>query len=621
MALISQQTLEQIRNANDIVDVVGLHVQLKRAGSTFKGLCPFHKEKSPSFNVTPARQMYYCFGCHKGGDVFRFVMDYENVDFMTAARMLAERGGVHLELEEGASHEKGENKDTLFKLNDKLAAFYQRVLLDHSSAAAARAYLEDRKLTRDVIDMFGIGFAPEHPDTLPMWARKNGFTIDQMEAAGLLMRSEHDADDLYDRFRGRLMFPIRDEQGRVVGFSGRVLRKEQHPAKYVNTPETMLFKKGRILYALDRARKAMTESRAAIICEGQIDVIRCHSVGIDNAVAGLGTAITEDHARLLKRYADAVILVMDSDNAGQNSAIRSAPVLAFSLLKDAPPPDKLIQSGLSVRVARLPAGEDPDSLILKHGAEAMRAVIAENKSLLDFQIDILTAREDMKSDTGFKRVTTALLEIVAKSPSAAQREQMIQHAAERLGVSPSALHEDMRRAARSAPAQRAEAAPVIDKAPEHPREEVELARLLVQHPAIASLVSAYIKTDILEDDACRTIVGEVLAHGHEPDWNLAGALTNADPECQRLAAGMVAADANMLSGEAGPDRAAQDFILLIHRKALQRRRRALEQRRAAAKGEEHARLDMELKQLILDLKHLQMGWEKAAPLLAMQMET
>ncbi len=611
MPIISEQTIEQIRAASDIVDVVGQHVQLKRAGgASFKGLCPFHKEKTPSFNVNSARQMFYCFGCHKGGNVFTFLMAVENVDFPTAARMLAERAGIRLELDEGAPGEKGESKDVLFKLNEQIAQFYQRVLLDHASAEAARKYLEDRKLTGEIVEQFGIGFAPPQKDAIVMWAKKNKFTIAQMVAAGLLTQGEHDPEDLYDRFRGRLMFPIRDEQGRVVGFSGRVLHKDQHPAKYVNSPETMLFKKSRILYALDKARKPILDSRTAIICEGQIDVIRCHSVGINTAVAGQGTAITDDHARLLKRYADAVILVMDADSAGQNSAIRSSEIF--------------LAAGLGVRVAALPQGEDPDSLILKRGADAMRDAIENNKTALDFQIDILTSRDDTRNETGLMRVSRALLETISKAPSAVQRDQMIQQAASRLRISPAAFHQDLRRVRTVAP--RADDSEPPPEKIEHPREEIELARVLLHHPDIANFAAEYIRDDLLEDADCRAIIRELFAHGHDSDFHLAAALGNAGPECQRLAAELSASD-SMVVGEVGPDRAAQDFILAIHRRALLHRRRELEQQRAAAtvrqgagpEDADYARIDMELKQLILDLKQMQQGWEKAAPILALHL--
>lgn len=603
MPSYSEQTIEQIRAANDIVDVIGQHVQLKRAGGSFKGLCPFHKEKTPSFNVHPARQMFYCFGCHKGGSVFNFVMEFEHVDFPTAVRMLAERKGIRIEADEGGSHEKGESKDVLFKLNEQIAAFYRRVLLDHPSGAAARKYLADRKLDGQIAEQFGIGFAPEHRDTLRMWARKNKFTNAQMVAAGLLTPSERDPEDLYDRFRGRLMFPIRDEQGRVCGFSGRVLHKDQHPAKYVNTPETVLFKKSKILYALDKARKPILDSRTAIICEGQIDTIRCHSAGICTAVAGQGTAITDEHARLLKRYADSVILLMDSDTAGQTSAIRSSEIFHAA--------------SMGVRIAALPPGEDPDSLILKQGADALRAIIENNKSAVDFQIDVLSKRENVRDEAGLMRVTRALLESISKSPSAVQRDQMIQQAAARLGISPAAFHQDLRRV-RTTVARTDDAEPLPEMI-EHPREEVELARLLLHHPEICGFVAEYIRMDMLDDADCRTIINELLEHGHDPDFHLAGVLDGAGAEAQRLAAELSAGDVKTLGAEIGPDRAAQDLILLIFRRSLQHRRRDLEQQRANATGEEHDRIDMELKQLILDLKMLQQGWEKAAPILALHL--
>ena len=310
--IISKDVIEQIRNANDVAEVIGSYFQLKRAGGSFKALCPFHKEKSPSFHVNPQRQIYHCFGCGAGGDVFRFIMQYENVDFGTAARILGERVGMRIEWSEGDGGADS-NKGELYKIHEEVAAIYQRALLEMDAAQRARAYLKERDLGDDVVRDFLIGYAPDRRDSLVQWSRKKKLPLQLLEAAGLISHTEDGQP--YDRFRNRLMFSIRDELGRVIAFSGRIMEKDVKVAKYVNSPETPLFRKGRVLYALDRARRNIMDARTAILCEGQIDVIRCHMAGFTTAVASQGTALTEDHARLLKRYADSVVVVLDASGS------------------------------------------------------------------------------------------------------------------------------------------------------------------------------------------------------------------------------------------------------------------------------------------------------------------
>jgi len=266
---------------------------------------PFHREKTPSFQVNPARQIYHCFGCGAGGDVFRFVQEREKVDFLTAVQILARKAGVTIELSEEDRRD-ASGKDLLYKIHEEAAALYRRVLLQDPAAAPAREYLRQRQLDAPAAEKFQIGYAPERPAMLA-WGASKKYPPEALETAGLLLRGDSArgrGGEWWDRFRNRVMFPIRDEQGRVIGFSGRVLRAEDHPAKYVNSPETPLFHKSRVLYAIDQARHAIIDARQAILCEGQIDTLRCHLAGLTNVVAAQGTAVTEEHARILKRYAD-----------------------------------------------------------------------------------------------------------------------------------------------------------------------------------------------------------------------------------------------------------------------------------------------------------------------------
>ena len=605
-AIISKEQIEDIRARNDVVDVVGTYVQLKRAGSSLKGLCPFHKEKTPSFHVNPQRQIFHCFGCDKGGDVFRFIMEYENVDFPTAARLLADRCGLHLQLAE-TSGPAGPGKDKLLRVLDEAAAFYRRILETSATAKRAREYLEERALPPALSEAFRIGYAPNRRGTLETWAKKYDFDPGLLVAAGLLARAE-DSGQLYERFRDRLMFPICDETGRVVGFSGRILRKDARVAKYVNSPETTLFRKNRVLFALDKARKDILDAHEALVCEGQIDVIRCHAAGFTNAIAAQGTALTEAHARMIKRYADAVVLVLDSDRAGQDAAMRGAEVL--------------LAEGLSVRVVALPPGEDPDSLIVSQGPEAFGRLVAGAQSIVDYEIDVLSAREPPGSEAGALRVTRAVLATVARVPERTQQERLLRQASARLGVSEAALREDLRRTRRRQPrARKEDEAPVRARAPiAHPREEVTLAELLAADPGVADLVRTYLPVEHLTDTFCRTIV-RALLEGRDLQAGLPGGAESPgnDPaeaeEVQRLASAVLMAPVRVVGEDCDCADAVKDTILVIRRKAVERFRRELQHRMATAPEEERPRLEAECRQATLDISLLRAGWEQALPLL------
>lgn len=602
--LISKEQIEEIRARSDVVDVIGTYVQLKRGGSSLKGLCPFHKEKTPSFHVNPQRQIFHCFGCDKGGDVFRFIMEYENVDFPTAARLLADKCGLRLELSDSPGGPSGPSKDKLLRVLDEAAAFYRRILETSAVAAGARAYLEERAMDPGMSEQFRVGYAPNRRGTLETWAKKYEFDTELLVATGLLARAE-DSGQIYERFRDRLMFPICDEMGRVVGFSGRIMQKDARVAKYVNSPETALFRKNRILFALDRARKDILEAREAIVCEGQIDVIRCHEAGFTTAIAAQGTAFTEAHARMVKRYADSAVLVLDSDRAGQDAAIRAAEVL--------------LAEGLSVRAAALPEGDDPDTLIVQQGAEAFGDLVKNAQSIVDFEIDILSGREEPGSEAGAMRVTRAVLATVAKVPEQTRQERLLRQASARLGVSEGALRQDLRRARRSQPRARNEPeAPARPQAPvSHPGEEVALAELLAADPEVTGLVRDFLPLEHVTDPYCRTMVaalleGRDLQSGLEP---AAGDDPLDEDALQRLASGVVMAPVRVVGEDRNHADAVKDIILTLRRKAVERQRRDLQRRMAAASEADRPGLEAECRQSTLDISLFRAGWEQALPLL------
>ncbi len=355
MGTIPSETIEQIAAANDIVEVIGSYFPLKRAGANYKALCPFHQEKTPSFTVSPGRQTFHCFGCGVGGSVFRFVMDYEHVDFPSAVRKLAARVGITVvETSRGGAAEEDQQREArrlLLKLHAEAAEWFHNNLMKAQFAAPARDYLEQRGIHGQIIKNWQLGFAPDRWDALLKWALDRGYTRPQLLQSGLVKsRDESDTrSEIYDRFRGRIMFPIHNDVGEVIAFSGRLLKDEEGAAKYLNSPETPLFRKGNVLFGLHKSKRALIEANSAIVCEGQIDLISLFEAGITNVVAPQGTAFTENQARILKRFVDEVVLCFDADAAGKKAAERSL--------------DALLSAGLNMRVIQLPAGEDPDSLV------------------------------------------------------------------------------------------------------------------------------------------------------------------------------------------------------------------------------------------------------------------
>ena len=429
--LFSSATLEQIRAASDIVDVVGSYLPLKSAGANLVTLCPFHKEKSPSFNVNPHRQIFHCFGCHKGGDVFTFVQEYENISFPEAVRRLAERARIPLEVERDPSHQKNRFlKETLLQIHEQITQRWQAALVHDADAQVARDYLKKRGVSDDAVKLFRLGYAADAWDDTVEWARNKDYQLPIVEQAGLILRKEG-TDHYYDRFRGRLIFPICDEQGRVIGFSGRVLSGDEKTAKYVNSPETPIFTKGKVLFALDKAKKAILDLGFAVVCEGQLDTIACHTGGVGNAVAPQGTALTAAHGRILRRYTDDIILCFDGDVAGQRAAAR-----AF---------EDLLSAGIPFRVASIPAPDDPDSYIKKLGRDAFVQLLIKADEFHDFYLEFVCRQHDIATDRGRQQIVRLMSEAVHKTDNAILVDTYAQKTAQRLGVSAEAVRAEFKK--------------------------------------------------------------------------------------------------------------------------------------------------------------------------------
>lgn len=431
--MISDATIEDVRERTDIVQVIGDRLPLKRASGGFVACCPFHHEKTPSFHVSPRRQRFHCFGCGEDGDVFKFLMKHDGMAFLDSVKYLAEKCGV--EIVESAPDPGAARAKRLLLVNAEAAAFFRRCLLRMPEAEVARAYLEKRGLSGETAEKFGLGYDPDRPGTLDAFARANRFTQAEMVAAGLGTLPEGVAPgtpgaSLRDRFHGRLMFPIRDHGGRVVAFSARVLDSSKSRAKYVNSPETDVFKKSRVLYALDQAQRAIAASkhREAILCEGQIDVIRCHACGFPRAVASEGTAFTAEHAALLHRYADSAILLFDGDNAGRKAAVRTAGIL--------------LAEGIPARVASLPQGEDPDSFLLANPPEAFQKVLDGASGIVAFHVAYLKAQEsDPDGPDAAGRIVDGVLETVAACSNSVHKARMVQEVARELDLPESVVRD------------------------------------------------------------------------------------------------------------------------------------------------------------------------------------
>ncbi len=424
--MIPEEAIRRVAEANDIVEIIGSYLPLKKAGSSFRALCPFHNEKTPSFHVNPQRQTFHCFGCGKGGGVIRFVMDYENLDFPSAVRKLAQRAGVPLPEVGFETRTESTRRDRLKNLHAEATEWFHRILLKSAEASVAREYLKRRELSSDVAKLWRLGFALDQRRALFDWASARGYTSEELLESGLVLTKDATSpSEVYDRFRGRIMFPIRNEIGEVVAFSGRLLREDPSAPKYLNSPETSLFKKSRVLFGLDRARKAILDAKTAILIEGQIDLIRCHRAGILNTVAPQGTALTPEQARLIKRYAEEVILCLDSDEAGQQAACR-----AFPILTDA---------GLSVRVALLPSGEDPDSFILKNGPEHLVKILDAAPEFIRFFVARLRREHDLSTTRGRMEAADLAAAAVAAASDPVVREDLLMKAASGLGFSVNVL--------------------------------------------------------------------------------------------------------------------------------------------------------------------------------------
>lgn len=425
-----RELIDQIRQASDIVDVIGSYVPLKKAGRTYKALSPFKKEKTPSFFVDPSRQIFKCFSTGHGGDVFKFVMVYENLEFPAAVRQVAQRSGINIPEKPMTpqQNEQKQEKEQLLQIHSAVTVWWSQNLRTQSMAEPARDYLKSRKIDSDLAREFNLGYAPPEWDATMKWGLSQGFSAEAMERAGILTRNE--SGRIYDRFRGRLMFPIANDSGNVVAFSGRLLDPEAKAAKYVNSPETSIFSKSRILFGLDKNKREILNSHQAILCEGQIDLMRLYEKGIRNAVASQGTAFTEHHARLLKRYTQEVTICFDADSAGQDAAVRSV--------------ELLLQEGLAIKIATMPPGQDPDTLLRDEvDGVRMTAILSQALDYSRHLLNLTCQQFDMNSPQGRALASDRMSDVLLKLSNPIQQRLIAHEVAARLQVPLSLLLQEI----------------------------------------------------------------------------------------------------------------------------------------------------------------------------------
>ena len=417
---ISEEILEKIKSQNDIVDVISERVRLKKAGRNFTGLCPFHNEKTPSFSVSQEKQIYKCFGCGEAGNVISFVMKDKNLPFIEAVKYLANRANIPLKLGNGEQSQSNRKKELLYKVNVEAAKFFFSNLMNNQNA---KEYFLNRGIKEETIKKFGLGYANDSWNSLMFYLRKKGINDGLLEEAGLISVNKEKGRK-YDRFRNRVMFPVFDYQGKVIGFGGRVL--DDSKPKYLNSPETLVFQKGTNLYGLNFALKHNMSERYFVIVEGYMDLISLHQYGITNVVASLGTALTINQARLLKRYADKVVISYDADLAGQMATLRGLEILRTA--------------GFDVRVLSIPQGKDPDEYVRSNGREAFLKLINNAEPLIDYRIKKAEEGIDFKNSQSVILYSKRIMDIISDLDPI-EKDVYIKKASENTGIKEQALYD------------------------------------------------------------------------------------------------------------------------------------------------------------------------------------
>ena len=573
MPLIPEHIIEQVRQSVDIVEVISDQVMLTRRGKNFLGLCPFHDDHSPSFNVSQDKQIYKCFVCGAGGNVFKFVMEIERISFAEAVRKLADQAGVQLPEFRAEDRGQQESFDALYRANELARKYFNHLLLKDSAGAAALKYLQDRGITQETVEAFALGYAPNAWDGLLGVAGRRSIDPQTLERAGLAL-PRRDGNGHYDRFRNRVMFPIDSATGRTVAFGARALDPEEQ-AKYLNSPETPVYHKSATLYGLWKGRDAIRTQGTALVVEGYMDLIALAQYGIGNVVASAGTALTADHARMLRRYAERSVLVFDGDAAGTAAAVRGV--------------ESLFGVDLEVRVISLPQDHDPDSYVREHGSDAFLALVEGAQSALDFLIAWVATREDLSTADGKARAAATLAEFLSRVKDGARRGFLIQETAEKFGVDEGIIIQALRQAPRQrAPRPDANTADQPTQTPAfdpRPRSERELISWMMTDDAVADAVLAQVRPEEFTNSFYRRIASIIQQRRQQGQTAEAAVLLD---QCGNPNLAHVISTLSMEGQTMDPDRQAlplDDYIHKFRRRSLDAQIDALEsEMKSAAPG-------------------------------------
>lgn len=552
-----EELIEEIRTKNDIVEVISGYVRMQKKGSSYFGLCPFHNEKSPSFSVSPGKQMYYCFGCGAGGNVITFLMEYENATFQEALKTLADRAGVALpEVEYSEEMRRKESRRTKLLEVNKQAAKYYYYLLRSPRGQTGYRYLSGRELTDDTMKKFGLGYADGAGSDLTAYLRSKGYADDLITEAGLTGFDEKRG--VHDKFWNRVMFPIQDGNHRVIGFGGRVMGDAK--PKYLNSPETTIFDKSRNLYGLNFARTSRTGN--LILCEGYMDVIAMHQAGFGQAVASLGTSFTAGQANLLRRFTGEVILAYDSDGAGVNAALRAIGILG--------------ESGLTGKVLNLEPYKDPDEFMKKEGAEAFRERIAQAENSFFFELRMLQRDYDLKDPESKTRFHREIARKLCGFSEEVERENYIEAVAQKYHIG----FENLRRLVRTYASQMGEAAPVLrpksgiqkknNPAENRKKPQKLLLTWLVENPSLYGKIKKYISPEDFTEELYQRAAKKLFEDLEKEVINPAGIISLfTQEEEQREAAALFNTKLLELSSKAEKERALHDILMAVKRGSLE----------------------------------------------------
>lgn len=527
MSRINEETVREIRERSDIVEVVSSYLPLKRSGANYLGCCPFHQEKTPSFNVNAPRQIFHCFGCGVGGNVFTFLMRMEGLSFPEAVKRLGEKAGITVEETPvtPADRQRRDQRERLYRINEAATLFYHRLLLEDAGGAPARRYLRQRGYEGEVVRAFRLGFAPDQWEALVTYLGGEGFSREDMRAAGLIREGSSGRGDR-DLFHSRLLFPILDPEGRVVAFGGRVLG--DGTPKYLNSPETSIYHKGRTLYGLYQGRDAIRQARAVLVVEGYFDLLALHRAGIANVVAACGTALTADHARLLKRHADQAILVFDADKAGRQATFRAM--------------DALLPEGMAVSAVSLAAGEDPDSFLAKQGRAAFEERLNGARPALELFLD---EQLELHGDRveGRARAAEEVLARIRRLPSDLERNLYLKQLAVRTGLDEALLQGRGRGAAVPRSEVRPSPQPRRQELDADTRTQAFLLRLMLASDRARSRVRGEGTEGLFSSPAHRE-VADYLLEAEDADGRLPEQLLDGLPgvEAQALLSGLLLAE-------------------------------------------------------------------------------